>query len=377
MTPFNAGTLGTTPLIYNNTVHGPVFATATAAGQVYALSRRRSTFGRDALNLGALKHMTEGKAASPLKFWLIANEFGFTFNWGYASRRATAYFSSGRLPKRAAGVDRRLPTLGTGDFEWKSYLSWRRHPHAVFGPGGLLLNWNNRSAPGFMHGDDEPYGSVQRVENFDRFPAQVQLTDVVGIMNRAATEDQRSTAWPIVSRVLRTGAAPNARDQQIADLLDDWVDRDAPRLDADDDGIYDEAGPVIMDAVWRPIADAVMTPVFGALLGDLNRLRSLNGMEGASYVDKDLRTLLGDPVVGPFNLAYCGAGDLTACRDSLWQAIHQAADATTTQLGEADPSLWRKPAPRTTFVPGLLPDTFPFTNRPTFQQVLEFERSGR
>jgi hypothetical protein len=24
-----------------------------------------------------------------------------------------------------------------------------------------------------MHGDDEPYGSVQRVENFDRFPTQV------------------------------------------------------------------------------------------------------------------------------------------------------------------------------------------------------------
>ena len=109
-----------------------------------------------------------------------------------------------------------------------------------------------------MHGDDEPYGSVQRVENFNRFPTQVQLTDVVGIMNRAASEDVRSSVWPVVSRVLRTGPAPSARDQQILDLLDDWIDRDAPRLDADNDTFYDEAGPVIMDAVWRPIANAVM-----------------------------------------------------------------------------------------------------------------------
>ena len=131
---------------------------------------------------------------------------------------------------------------------------------------------------------------------------------------------------------------------------------------------------MIMDAVWRPIANAVMEPVFGPLIGNLNSLRSLNGMEGASYVDKDLRTLLGDPVVGPFNLRYCGAGDLDACRDSLWQAIHDAADATATQLGQADPALWHGPARRSGFIPGLLPDTFPFTNRPTFQQVLELER---
>ena len=72
---------------------------------------------------------------------------------------------------RARGLDRRLPTLGTGDYEWKGFLSRNEHPHGVGGPDGLLLNWNNQSAPGFMHGDDEPYGSVQRVELFDKWPA--------------------------------------------------------------------------------------------------------------------------------------------------------------------------------------------------------------
>jgi hypothetical protein len=114
--------------------------------------------------------------------------------------------------------------------------------------------------------------------------------------------------------------------------------------------------------------------VFGPLIPNLDAVRNLDGLEGESYVDKDLRKLLGDPVVGPFNLSYCGAGVLATCRDSLWQAIHDTADVLAMQQGQPDPSLWRKNAARTSFIPGLLPNTFPFTNRPTFQQVLEFER---
>ncbi len=380
-TTFNAGTLGTTPLIYNLTIHGPVFATATVGGKPNALSRRRSTFGRDGLNLAALKDMTEGKATTPSKFFKIANQFGFTFNWAYVSRKkGTAYFSSGYLPKRAKGLDRRLPTLGNGKYEWKGFLSGNQHPHDVSGPDGLLLNWNNRSAPGFMHGDDNPYGSVHRVELFNRFPQAVKITDDVGIMNRAATQDVRSPVWPVVSRVLHAGQAPTARDQQVLDILDEWFGRDAPRLDANGDTFYDEPGPVIMDAMWRPIADAVMSPVFGALIPDLDNVRDLNSGSGTSpglsYVDKDLRTLLGDSVTGKFNLSYCGLGSLPLCSASLWQAIHQAADTLAAQQGQPDPSLWRKTTAVISFVPGLIPNTIPFTNRPTFQQVLEFDRLG-
>lgn len=374
---FNAGLLNGTPLRYKVSVHGPVFATATVDGKPYALSRKRSTFGRDALNLAALKDMTEGDATDPQRFFSSANKFGFTFNWAYVSRKFTSFFSSGLLPRRPAGLDRRLPTIGDGRFEWTGFLSRDEHPHDVSGPGGLLLNWNNQSAPGFMHGDDEPFGSVHRVELFDQWPRHALLTDSVGIMNRAATEDVRSPVWPVVSRVLRTGPAPSARDARVVALLDDWVRRDAPRLDANGDGLYDEAGPAIMDAVWRPVAEAVMRPVFGDKLGDLNNVRSLGGLSGESYVDKDLRTLLGDRVVGRFNLAYCGGGSLAECRQSLWSAIQEAADKLQSELGTADPAAWRKPAARTGFVPGLLPNTFPTTNRPTFQQVLELLRKPR
>jgi acyl-homoserine lactone acylase PvdQ len=371
---FFAGTLNGTPLRYKLSVHGQVIGTATVGGKPYALARKRSTFGRDALNLGALKDLTEGKASTPNRFWDAANQFGFTFNWAYASRTATAFFSSGYLPKRARGLDRRLPTLGTGAYEWRGFLGRDEHPHDVGGPNGLLLNWNNRSAPGFMHGDDEPYGSVQRVEMFDKFPWKVKLTDDVGVMNRAATEDVRSPVWPVISRVLRTRSAPNARDQKVVDLLDDWVRRDAPRLDADNNGTFDEASPAIMDGLWPAFTRTVLGKVLGTkLLDDVDDVRGLGSLSGESYVDKDLRTLLRYPVKGRFNLRYCGEGSLEACRNALWFTVHVVADQLAAQYGTQDPSKWLKTASRTGFQPGLIPNTMRTTNRPTFQQVLEFQ----
>ena len=367
--PFDAGELNGTPLRYPVSVHGPVIGTALSNGVPVALTRKRSTFGRDGLNLMALKDMTEGKADTPDHFYDVANEFGFTFNWAYAAHGATAYFSSGYLPERAAGLDRRLPTLGTGQYEWRGVLSENEHPHGT-SPDGILLNWNNQSAPGFMHGDDNPYGSVHRVELFNQFPDKVTLANDVSVMNRAATEDVRAPVWPVISQVLHGSSAPNALDAAVVNLLDDWVHRDAPVLDADNSGQYDDAGPTVMNALWNPIADAVMRPVFGDQTGALDGIRGLGSLSGESYVDKDLRTLLNDPVQGKFNLRYCGLGSLDACRTSLWAVVdHVAHDLAAAQGG--DPIAWRSNARRLGFTPGLIPDTFRATNRPTFQQALE------
>jgi len=368
---FEAGTLNGTPLRYPVSVHGPMIGTATSNGQPVALTRKRSTFGRDGLNLAGLKDMTEGDASTPEKFWESANKFGFTFNWGYVSRSDIAYFSSGYLPVRPAGLDRRLPTMGTGEYEWQGYLAQNQHPHEVSGPNGRLLNWNNQSAPGFMHGDGTPYGSVHRVELFDQFPDQVDLAGVVGVMNRSATEDTLSPAWPAVREVLSGGEAPSALSAQVIDIVNAWVEDDAPRLDADDDGFYEEPGATIMDALFERLAEEVMRPVFGDATADLDRIRNLGGGSGASFVDKDLRTLLGQSVAGEYNFSYCGGGDLATCRDALWSVVDTVSAELAVERGD-DPTTWLRVGARSSFAPNLIPDTFRSTNRPTFQQVLEF-----
>ena len=88
----------------------------------------------------------------------------FTFNVGYADDRDIAMYSAGRLPKRDSRVDPRLPTKGTGEYEWKGFLSKAQHPFQVNPPSGTLVNWNNRPAPKWGAADDNwSYGSAQRV----------------------------------------------------------------------------------------------------------------------------------------------------------------------------------------------------------------------
>jgi acyl-homoserine lactone acylase PvdQ len=366
--PFDAGTLGGIPIVYPTSVHGPVIGTATSQGRPVALTSKRSTFGRDGLNLAALKDMTEGDADTTESFFESADKFGFTFNWGYANREDIGYFASGLLPIRSEGLDRRLPTLGTGDYEWQGFLERDDKPHATGSSTGRLLNWNNQSAPGFMHGDDDQYGSVHRVENFDKWPDRVDLAGVVGVMNRAATEDVRSSVWPVISEVLAGGEAPSDLARQAVALLDEWVADDAPRLDADDDGLADSPGPLLLDEVFAAVDAAVRAPVLGAAIAAGVRFR---GIDAASLIDKDLRTVLGQPVKGKFNVAYCGAGDLDECRDSLWAAVDEAIASVATERGD-DISTWLPEGQRLTFTPGLIENDFRATNRPTFQQVLEF-----
>ncbi|MEQ8839897.1 MAG: penicillin acylase family protein [Acidimicrobiales bacterium] len=369
---FDAGTLAGEPLVYPVSVHGPVIGTALSDGEPVALTRARSTFGRDVLNLGALKEMTEGVADTPESFYEVANQFGFTFNWGYANRESVGYFASGLLPVRAEGLDRRLPTLGNGDYEWQGFLEQDEHPHADSHPDGRLLNWNNQSAPGFMHGDNNLYGSHHRVELFDQWPDEAELADVVSIMNRAATEDTASPVWAVVSEVLAGGDAPSDLAAEIVDILDAWIADDAPLLDGDEDGDYDEPGALLAAELWDPLQNAALAPVLQSLFDDEI---SLQGIDEESLIDKDLRTLLGQDVEGPFQVSYCGAGDLDACAADLWAAIDARAGELAAELGE-DPAAWRREGRRTTFAPGLIPDDFRSTNRPTYQQVIEFAQAG-
>ncbi|HEX4901955.1 MAG TPA: penicillin acylase family protein, partial [Acidimicrobiales bacterium] len=368
---FEAGTLGGQPIRYPVSVHGPVVGTATVDGRPVALTRQRSTFGRDGLNLAALKSMTEGDASTAEDFWDSASRFGFTFNWGYVNREEIGYFASGRLPVRAEGLDRRLPTWGTGEYEWQGFLDPEDHPHAAGHPDDRMVNWNNQSAPGFMHSDTELYGSVHRVENFDQWPEDVTLADVVSVMNRAATEQVLSGVWPVVREVLEGGDAPSPLAEAAVEILDEWVADDAPLLDGDEDGEYDDAGALLFQELWPAVERAVLEPVLGDVFDTvLDGDGQLRGIGGPSVVDKDLRTLLGDDVEGPFELSYCGEGDLDACRDALWDAVDRRVGELAAERGD-DPTTWRAEGRRTTFIPGLIPDDFRSTNRPTYQQVLE------
>jgi len=147
-----------------------------------------------------------------------------------------------------------------------------------------------------------------------------------------------------------------------------------------------------MDRVFDKWARAVIEPRIGARLTDQlaefhppdnepNNQGSSFGDGWYGYIDKDPRKLTRAPVRDQFATRFCGAGNLTRCRADLWAALDEAGNELTVSEGSPDPERWRADArrERIVFLPGALPATMRWTNRPTFQQLLNFtsDRSRR
>ena len=154
MTTFDAGTIvgrpgePDQPLVYPETVHGPVQGYATVDGKRVAISVKRSTRGRELGSLGFFLDMSMNRVHSARDFVRAASTMELTFNWVYADSRSIAQFTSGRLPVRPATVDPGLPTKGTGEYEWQGFLPASAHAQTINPASGVILNWNNKPARG-------------------------------------------------------------------------------------------------------------------------------------------------------------------------------------------------------------------------------------
>jgi acyl-homoserine lactone acylase PvdQ len=376
-------------ITYRSTVHGPVVGYATVNGRRVAISRQRSTRGREAVSALLIEDLMLNRVDSARRFLSAAQQFEVTFNVFYEDSRDIAVYSSGRLPIRAPGVDMSLPTIGDGRFEWRGFLPGSRHPQAINPGRGAILNWNQKPAPGWSAADNEwSYGPVDRVQLFnegvDRRRVHT-MASVVAATNRAATQDLRNVkVLAPIERVLRTGTAPNGRTDQMLDILRRWRSRGSSRLDRDGDGKIDDPGAAIMDQVFDKWARAVIEPRLGPELTDQlsgfhptdnepNNQGSSFGYGWYSYIHKDLRRLAGAPVRDPYATRFCGTGNLNRCRADLWAALDEAGNELTASQGP-NPESWRADArqERIVFTPGVLPATMRWTNRPTFHQLLNF-----
>ena len=388
MSPFNAGTLDGQAVTFNRTIHGPVVGYATVDGRRVAIARKRSSYLLDGVDLLIFQRLTRGRVRNAREFIKVASTSPQTFNTFYADSRQVANITTGRLPLRAPGVDTGLPTDGTGDFEWRGFLKPSHNPHAIQN-SGVMNNWNNKPARGFPAADDQwGYGSIGRVEllndNTNKVKKHTPAT-LTGAMNAAATQDVRAMEFvPVLARLLKGGTPPSARASRMLELLEEWRAQGGSRLDRDLDGKIDHPGAAILDTAWNRLADAAMTPVLGKPLADqlsqtlfsrfnLPPSGQFDGWH--QYMDKDIRTLLGERVRGPFANRYCGGGDVNVCRAALWAAL-EAAGVDLEAAQGPDPAAWRADANRERigFVPGLLPFTMRYTNRPSgIQQVIEFK----
>jgi hypothetical protein len=115
-------------------------------------------------------------------------------------------------------------------------------------------------------------------------------------------------------------------------------------------------------------------------LDDVNRRQHIGSAfnDGFySHVNKDLRQVLGQPVVDPWSRTYCGGGVLATCRAALWAALEQAADDLEAEFGSPNVADWKRAIAdedvRQTAVGVTTVPAIHWINRPTFQQVVQIE----
>lgn len=394
------------------TKYGPVEYRATVGGKKVAYTSLRSSFLHEADSIIGFQMLNDPDyVKGPADFQRATQHINFTFNWFYADSEHTAYYNSGDNPDRATGVDAEFPAWARPAYEWRnwtpetntaSYTPPSAHPHSM--DQDYYISWNNAQAKEYTVA---PWGngSVHRGNLLDdrvkRLVAQGGVTRaaLVKAMAEAGLADLR--AEDVVPKLLRVINSAPVTDPAAADAvqkLSAWVTSGSKRTETSAGSKrYAHADAIrILDAWWPLLVKAEFEPglgseLFGALTANLpvdESPSAAHGPTGAhagssfqygwwSYVDKDIRTVLGDQVRGPLARTYCGDGSLGACRDTLISTLKQAAGRTAAQVYPGDEHCsagdqWCADAIVHQALGGITQAKISWQNRPTYQQVVEF-----
>jgi acyl-homoserine lactone acylase PvdQ len=396
---------GSQTLVAYRTVHGIVYARGKVGGKKVAFVHQRSSYFHEADSVIGFSQLNEpGVVTGVQGFKKAVSNIGFLFNWSYIDSEHIAYALSGAMPQRAKGTSPDFPILGTGKFDWKgfnpttqtaTYLPFSKHPQAVDPP--FLVSWNNKQAPEWAAADDKyDYGPVFRSQMIaDKVKAATKgkkkatIVQLIQAMEEPASQDLRGyKLLPIIFKAI--GKPKSAQLRQALATLRTWQRHGAHRRDLNRDGVDEETPAIeIMDAWWPKLLQGEFKPALGAkAYGMLEEMVPTGNVVGGSptapdyddgwysYVDKDLRDLVGPKPKAPWSRVYCGGGSKQKCQAMLQRTLKAALKVTPQQLyggGNGDcaanpqPSCYDQNRPQVTG--GIELGAFPFQNRPTFQQV--------
>ena len=403
---------GSYKLIAFRTKYGIVQYRATVGGQPVAYTTLRSTYLHEVDTVIGFQMFNDPAVMTgPAGFQQASSNITYTFNWFYVDANHIAYYNSGLNPVRAPNVDPNLPVVASPAFEWPGWdadtntatnTPFAAHPNSI--DQDYYESWNNKIAKGYtVAGFDD--GSVYRSNLLDsRIKAliagghKITRSSLTQAMEDAAVTDLRGEA--VLPELLAVINSEPVNDPTLAATvtgLQAWLAAGTKRREtAAGSQTYANAPAVqTMDAWWPLLVKAEFNPDLGdglyqAMTGALQVDESPStGGEGAthkgssfqsgwwSYVDKDLRAVLGRPVAGPLDRVYCGRGDLAQCRQVLLTTLAAAAatPATTVYPGDATCAAgnqWCADSIVQSPLGGMTDANTNWQNRPTFQQVVQY-----
>ncbi|MFE4753505.1 penicillin acylase family protein [Streptomyces mirabilis] len=394
------------------TKYGPVEYRATVGGKKVAYTTLRSSYMHEADSIIGFQMLNDPDyVKSPGTFQSAVQHINYTFNWFYADSSHTAYYNSGDNPVRATGVDAEFPVWAQAAYEWQnwnpttntaSYTPPSAHPNSI--DQDYYISWNNKQAKDYTTapwGDGSVHRGNLLEDRVKKLVAAggVTRSSLTKAMADAALADLRAEdVLPKLLKVINSSTVTDTTAAAAVTKLSDWVTAGAKRKETSAGSkAYANADAIrILDAWWPLLVKAEFQPGLGTDLYTAfsNNLpidespSAAHGPTGAhagssfqygwwSYVDKDIRAVLGESVQGGLSQKYCGGGSLSACRDALISTLKTAAGLTAAQVYPGDDQCsagdqWCADSIVQRTLGGIKHGKITWQNRPTYQQVVEY-----
>jgi hypothetical protein len=417
---------GSYKMVSYRTKYGLVGWRGTVGGTPYAFTKLRSTYRHEADSAIGFQMFNDPDAMSSASAFLTsASNVGFAFNWFYVNSTEAAYFNSGLNPVRATASNPNLPMKGEAAYEWQgfnadtntaTYAAAGAHPNSI--NQDYYVSWNNKQAKDYGAADGNfSFGSVHRAELLNTPVAaavaagqKFDRAGVVKVMESAAITDLRGKeVLDDLLRVLNSQPITDSTLAGVVSTLTAWQQAGAPRKEdssgtktyqyADAIRIFDAWWPLLVNGEFKSgLGDDLYQALVNALQinespsggqqgdvstvpGSANEAQSHKGSSFQygwwGYVDKDIRTVLGDSVSGGLGRTFCGAGALPTCRTMLLNTLSTAnsQSASTVYPGDTFCSAgdqWCADSIVQSPLGGITDANIAWQNRPTYQQVVSF-----
>ncbi len=414
--------VGSYSLIAFRTKYGIVQSRATVGGVPVAYASLRSSYNHEVDSIIGFQEFNDPSAVhDAASFQKAAADVNYTFNWFYTDSKDIAYYNSGNNPVRAANTNPNLPIWADQQNEWQgwnsttnvaTYTGPAQHPNSI--NQDYYVSWNNKQAKDFTEagfGD----GSVYRVNLLDSRVKKlisngqkVTRASLTSAMEDAANTDLRGEdVLPEALQVLKSQPITDPTLANAVNQLTTWQQAGSHRLETSPGShTYANAAAIqTMDAWWSLLVQGEFQPAMGADLfnattgaiqinespsggqnigtvsGGANESQPHKGSSFQygwwSYVDKDLRAVLGQPVQGGLSQSFCGNGNLAQCRQALLTSLQQAVGQTAAQVYPGDPDCsagdqWCADSIIQRPLGGVADGKISWQNRPTYQQVVQY-----
>ncbi|MBU2514962.1 penicillin acylase family protein [bacterium] len=241
------------------TIHGPVIGWDLENNRAYS---QRWAFWMGETDAWALFARTMSiKTMEEFEENLLNGKIQANNNVSFGDSKGNiAVWHTGNLPNRAPGTDPRLPTPGTGEYEWQHPVPVKQRPYLKNPKKNYLFAWNSKPTSDATYGDASRWGKHFRTYlPVSLVEADSSITiDDMKQFNRTIAAAFGSVDLTITSprffEQFWHSAVKGTNEKDLRQAVAQMVDWNELYEDQDRDGFYDHVGLTIFRK-WLPVAE--------------------------------------------------------------------------------------------------------------------------